>query len=288
MDIEMRLRQVYQARDSEEFATGLDHPEGLAFDAEGILWAGGEAGQIYRMDLGGKVKEVAALGGFCLGITVTPEQDLWVCNAGLRMLQRVSRDGRVTESIEKADGCRLINPNYSVIDANDNLYFTDSGTWDGANGHVYRLAPSGVISHIAGPLRFPNGMALSAQEDMLFVVESQTDSVLVIALVDGHPPSPAEVYVSGLARVPDGLALDERGNLYVACYASDAIYCVTPGREVRLLIHDPEATRVARPTTIAFGGPQHEDLYVANFGRWHIGRLHLGIPGQRLNGERKR
>ena len=30
----------------EIFAAGLDHPEGLAFDAAGNLWAGGELGQI--------------------------------------------------------------------------------------------------------------------------------------------------------------------------------------------------------------------------------------------------
>ena len=29
-----------------QFASGLDHPEGLAFDREGNLWAGGEAGQL--------------------------------------------------------------------------------------------------------------------------------------------------------------------------------------------------------------------------------------------------
>jgi len=29
----------------EIFAEGLDHPEGLAFDADGNLWAGGELGQ---------------------------------------------------------------------------------------------------------------------------------------------------------------------------------------------------------------------------------------------------
>jgi gluconolactonase len=34
----------------EVFAEGLDHPEGLAFDRDGNLWAGGELGQIYRID----------------------------------------------------------------------------------------------------------------------------------------------------------------------------------------------------------------------------------------------
>ena len=38
----------------EVFAGGLDHPECVAFDRKGNLWAGGEAGQIYRIDALGK------------------------------------------------------------------------------------------------------------------------------------------------------------------------------------------------------------------------------------------
>ena len=52
----------------EIFATGLDHPECCAFDCDGNLWAGGEAGQLYRIDSAGKVEEIANLGGFCCGI----------------------------------------------------------------------------------------------------------------------------------------------------------------------------------------------------------------------------
>jgi gluconolactonase len=68
----------------------------------------------------------------------------------------------------------------------------------------------------------------------------------------------------------------------VTCYASDAIYRVSQEGRVELLVFDPEGTRIARPTNAAFGGPGMEDLYVANLGRWHIGRAHLGVPGQRL------
>jgi gluconolactonase len=38
----------------EIFAAGLDHPEGLAFDADRNLWAGGELGQIYKISRKGK------------------------------------------------------------------------------------------------------------------------------------------------------------------------------------------------------------------------------------------
>jgi len=264
------------------FCEGLDHPEGLAFDNEQQLWAGGELGQIYRIDPRGKVEEIARLGGFCLGLTFSAQQDLWVCNSGLHQLMRVDRSGRVLDVIDRVDGVPLMTPNFSVFDRVGNLYFSDSGTWDGANGCVYRLRAGGALERFAGPFAFANGLALSADDRFLFVAESQSDSVRRIPiLADGRAGDP-EIYVSGMARIPDGLALDALGNLYVTCYASDCIYRVSPQRTVELLAFDREGTRIARPTNLAFGGPDFDDIFVANLGRWHIGRAHLGVPGQKL------
>jgi gluconolactonase len=264
------------------FCEGLDHPEGLAFDNEHNLWAGGELGQIYRIDRNGKVEEIARLGGFCLGLTFSSSQELWVCNSGLHQLVRMDRGGRVLDTCAEVNGRALITPNFSVFDREGNLYFSDSGSWDGANGCIYRLRSTGKAEYFAGPFAFANGLALSADDRFLFVAESQRDRAMRIPILDDGSAGEPEIYASGLARIPDGLAFDAAGNLYVACYASDCIYRVTPKREVHLLAYDPEATRIARPTNVAFGGPHFDDLYVANLGRWHIGRVHLGTPGQRL------
>lgn len=264
------------------FCEGLDHPEGLAFDNERNLWAGGELGQIYRINPDGNVKEVTRLGGFCLGLTFSAAQELWVCNSGLRQLMRIDRSGRVLGVIESVEGTPLRAPNFSAFDHEGNLYFSDSGLWDHANGCVYRLRPNGKIEHFAGPFAFANGLALSADDQYLFVVESQRDAVLRIPIFEDGSAGEVDIYAAGLARIPDGLALDAAGNLYVTCYASDSIYRVTLEREIHLLAFDREGTRIARPTNVAFGGPHFDDLYVANLGRWHIGRVHLGTPGQRL------
>jgi len=45
----------------EVFATGVDHPECVAFDREGNLWAGGEAGQVYRIDRQSKVEQITQI-----------------------------------------------------------------------------------------------------------------------------------------------------------------------------------------------------------------------------------
>jgi gluconolactonase len=268
------------------FAEGLDHPEGLAFDADGALWAGGEAGQIYRISEG-RTELVGNLGGFCLGLTVSRQQDLFVCNIGLHAVQRLDRTGRVLETFDKVDGQKLETPNFSVFDSEGNLYFSDSGQWNKSNGCVFRLRASGVAEMFAGPFAFANGLCLNKAEDALFVVESQRDCVTRVPILRDGTAGPLDIYARGLARVPDGVAIDEEQNLYVTCYATDCLYRITPGRAVELFAYDPEGTILARPTNAAFGGPKGKDLYVANLGRWHITRLQTETTGQPLAGERR-
>ena len=46
----------------------LDHSEGIAISADGTIYAGGEAGQVYRISADGQTTtEIARTGGFTLG-----------------------------------------------------------------------------------------------------------------------------------------------------------------------------------------------------------------------------
>ncbi len=264
------------------FAEGLDHPEGLAFDADGTLWAGGELGQIYRMDRRGRVHEVVRLGGFCLGLTFSRKQELFVCNFKSGALIHVNRKGRVLHSIDRVSTRKLKTPNFSVFDSEGNLYFSDSGDWEKENGCVYRLRPNGRAEYFAGPFAFANGMALSADERHLYVVQSLKDNVVEVPILrDGRAGRP-RLYASGLSRVPDGAAFDAAGNLYVTCYATPSVYRISPGGAVELYAYDPSATMLAGPTNAAFGGPNFDELYFANLNRWHICRAKTGVRGHLL------
>ena len=264
------------------FAEGLDHPEGLAFDADGILWVGGELGQIYRIDARGKVKEITRLGGFCLGLTFSRKQELHVCNFKSAALIHINRRGRVLGCIERVGNRKLITPNFSVLDSEGNLYFSDSGEWDEGNGCVYRLRANGRAEWFAGPFAFANGMSLSADEKTLYVVQTQRDNVMRIPiLADGRAGKP-QVYASGLASIPDGAALDAEGNLYVTTYATHSVYRIAPDGGVSLFAKDPSATMLAAPTNAAFGGNNFDEMYFANLNRWHICRVKSGVRGQLL------
>jgi sugar lactone lactonase YvrE len=88
-----------------------------------------------------------------------------------------------------------------------------------------------------------------------------------------------ETYATDCGSTPDGLALDERGNLYVSAYASDDIYKVTPEREKSLFAFDPRAILLSRPTNMAFDG---QWMYVANLGRTTVTRVKLDVAGLNL------
>ena len=276
------MRPIIPLERFRTFADGLDHPEGLAFDAEGALWAGGELGQIYRIGPKGRVQEISSIGGFCLGLTFSREQELYVCNLKLRSLVRLNRKGRVVDSWDRCGKRKFKTPNFSVFDGEGNLYFSDSGDWEKGNGCVYRLRKNGRIEMFAGPLAFANGLALSADERFLYVVQSTRDNVLQIEIRADGSAGTSKIYASGLARIPDGIAFDAAGNLYVTCYASDNIYRVSCHGKVQLLAYDPSGTMLARPTNVAFGGSNFDRMFVANLGRWHVCQAQAGVRGRLL------
>jgi gluconolactonase len=266
----------------EIFADGLDHPEGLAFDADGNLWAGGELGQIYKITRKGRVRTVATLGGFNLGLTFSARQDLFICNFKLGALIQLDRSGKTIRSWERAGGYRLRTPNFSVFDRESNLYFSDSGEFNKNDGFLFVLRPNGKIEQLLDRLSFPNGLSLSADERTLYVVQSTQNNVLALPILHTGAVGKPRVYAAGLSSVPDGATLDAKGNLYVTCYASHNVYRVTPDGKVSLFAWDPEGTMLASPTNAAFGGANSDEMYFANLSRWHICRARVGIRGQPL------
>jgi len=265
----------------EIFATAIDHPECVAFDRHGILWAGGETGQIYQIQSDGKAQIVASLGSFCAGLAFSPAGELFVCNPALGIV-RVQPNGEFSVFATHAGEHKLICPNFGVFDSAGNYYVTDSGQWKKDNGYLIRYSPDARGQILAGPFGYANGLAFSAGEKSLFMVESNTNSVFRFMLDARGAVNAREVYATECGRFPDGLVLDAEGNLYVCCYASYEIWRINPAQEKTLFAWDPWAIRLGSPTNMAFGGPNMDELYVANLARTTITRARVGRRGQPL------
>lgn len=266
----------------EIYAKGLDHPECCAFDHEGILWAGGEAGQIYRIEPSGRVEEIARMGGFCAGIALSREQVLYVCNVPLGIV-RVERDGRYSTFADACGGRRIQEANFPVFDQAGHLYASDSGEWKGTVGRLMRFEPDGSGLDVAAGFGYANGLALPEDEKFIFMAESDSDSVHRIELLDeGTRSGTIEVYAKDVCHLPDGLCLDADGNLLVTSYGSHQILSVNLERKISVVAHDPNGVMLGNPTNLTFGGKNHDEIFVANLGRWAITRAHLGRKGMPL------
>jgi gluconolactonase len=199
---------------------------------------------------------------------------------------RVSKSGEHQVFATRAGNHEIVAANYVLFDSRGRIYVTDSGKWMQRNGFVLRFDPDhrddgtrrGEV--LAGPLGYANGLALSADERHLFMVESDGDAILRFEIGDDDQLREPEIFAEGVGRFPDGLALDARGNLYVCCYASDEIWRVSPGRKQTLLAHDRWGILLSRPTNLAFGGENFDEIYVANLGRSTITHAKLGVRGQ--------
>ena len=261
---------------------GLDHVEGIAWGLDGYCYAGGEAGQIYRIDVENQeVVQIADTGGFILGLALDARHNIYACDTGNKAVMKISPDGGVTKYTTGAPGEPFNNPNYPAFDANGNLYVCDSGDWKSDNGKIYRIMPGGATEVWTRSLcEFPNGLCLGPDGSSLFVAMSlNPPRISEIAISPDGSAGPVRTVVEIPGAVPDGVAFDTDGNLYVACYRPDRIYRYSTSGQLEVLADDFEGTIIAAPTNIAFCGAERDILLSANLGRWHITRYETDARG---------
>lgn len=264
----------------------LDHPEDCVWDpASGRIYAGGEAGQIYAVSLNGEVEQIADSDGGILGLAVDAVGVIYACDEGRSEVLRVDpASGCVEVYSSGSDDRAMIEPNYCCFDAAGSLYVTDSSDWEEQNGVIYRIAPGGETAVWTRALpRYPNGCCLSSDGSWLYVVESSWPGVWRVRVgAGGEAGEPQPVVELPPNTVPDGIAFDAAGALYIACYRPDLIYRLAPGGDLAVLAADPLGLKLNTPTNIAFAGAALDELVVANVGEWHLLIGDVGVRGAPL------
>lgn len=266
-----------------DFGSGLDHPECVAWGQDGYAYAGGEAGQIYRVDLSdGSFEEIANIGGFVGGMALDAAHNIYVCCG---TIQRVTPTGQVSTYSTGTVEAPLRVPNYPAFDQQGNLYVSDSGEWKKDNGCLYKIQPGGKTEVWCRELsQFPNGICLSPQGDYLYVVMSlNTPRIARVKIAEDGSAGACETVVELPQTVPDGVAFDAAGALYISCYRPDRIYRLTTAGQLDILAEDFEGTAIACPTNIAFCGADREMFLSANLGRWHLTQYDVGVQGISLH-----
>jgi len=268
----------------EMFANGVDHSEGIAVTPAGVLYAGGEAGQIYRIGDDGSVDEVFSTGGFNLGLASDASGRLYVCDSAARVVWRVDpQTGEREVFTSGVEGRPIYVPNWGCFDGVGNYYVTDSGDWGAQSGLIWVVRPGGTTEVWTEESKaFPNGCAMAPDGSRLFVLESNPSAIVEIPIgSDGAAGHRRVLDVLGTI-VPDGIAIASDGSLVIACYRPDAIFRWSPEAGLEILAADPQGVVLAAPTNVVFTGDDLDVLVVPNLGRWHITRGRLGIRGTPL------
>lgn len=264
----------------ETVATDLDHPEGVAAGPDGFLYAGGEAGQIYRIDADGSVREIASTGGFIYGVTLDASGNVYACDYGNASVMRISSEGLVTTYSTGTAGRPMRVPNFSAFDGEGNLYVTDSGEWGDDDGVIYRVATDGttVVWTELAP-RFPNGCCIDAGERTLLVVESHGRAIVRIPILDDGTAGEPQRVADLTGSQPDGIALAEDGSMFVGCYRPDSIFRVRPDGSFDVFAEDPDGVLLNQPTNVAFAGESLDRLVVSSLGGWSLVAADAGVRG---------
>ena len=212
----------------------LDLPyytEGPAVDGQGNFYfttlSGGGVGKI---DRNGDYSEWGK--GACPnGQVVLPDGEHWFCDSMEAAITRYDSNGNFLGYLMRGVCANdtVTSPNDLIVDSGQNLYFTDSVRH---HGKVFFRSKSGEERMVADGIDYANGLVLSHDEKQLYIAESYQNRILIVALSEpgvakGKPQVFAELPKNGsgseIGNLPDGLAIDKKGNLWVAHYGMGAI-----------------------------------------------------------------
>jgi gluconolactonase len=208
------------------------------------------------------------------GMAYDVQGRLYLCETHSRRVTRTEKNGKVEVLAETWEGKRLNAPNGIVVSRTGHVYFTDPAFGEQSDHReldfygVYHIPPKGPMKLVARPSGRPNGIALSPGGRVLYVVNSDERNVRAYDVERDGDTAGERVLISGIAGVPGGVCVDEKGNLYIA---ADGIAVYTAeGRPVRT-IEIP-----VRPSNCTFGETDGDSLFVT--ARGNVYRLRLG-PG---------
>jgi sugar lactone lactonase YvrE len=164
-------------------------------------------------------------------------------------------------------------PNYPVFGPDGTLYVSDSGSFVEATGSIVAIGPDGSSTRLdVAPIAYANGLAIN--EEHLYFIESSRPGVSRVDLAGG----PAESVVVMERCVPDGLAFDERGDLYISCYQPNQLWRLSSG-ELRCLLDDWTGEFVLSPTNVAFYGEHLDRLVLASLCGHSLTTIDVGARG---------
>jgi gluconolactonase len=189
-------------------------------------------------------------------------------------------------------------PNDLDFDAEGNLYFTDPwATGPGPNasdrtGAVYQYSKDGMLRKVMDDLQFPNGIAVSPDNNTLAIGDCTAGRMLYAAFaagptmgVPGGYTDPQRLTFTGVKAgtyfpgngCPDGIHYDVKGNLWAAAARLGGILQIDPRGIILGFVPVPNGDLAT--TNFAFGGPDNRDIFLEGAISGTFWRFKAPFPG---------
>jgi gluconolactonase len=209
------------------------------------------------------------------GSTFDAQGRLYLCETRGRQVTRLDKKGAPEVLAQSWQGKKLNAPNDIVVRKDGHVYFTDPAFGNQQDTReldfygVYHINPKGELSLAANWKTRPNGIALSPNGRTLYVTDSDERAVRAYDIEKDGAPANERVLISGIEGVPDGIRVDEKGNLYVA--AKEVYIYNSTGKRIS------QINLGETPSNLAWGDNDFGTLYVS--ARTSIYRIRLDYKG---------
>lgn len=177
------------------------------------------------------------------GQCITTDDEHLICDSKNSSVLRFDMNGKFINKIIDGNciGHKVYAPNDLIFDSYGGIYFTDSIR---QHGKIFYIDKNGNQYLVASEIDYPNGLALSKNEKILYVAESYKNRIIAFSVFSSIKWGHSEIFSilpSGNCEynLPDGLAVDNDGRLWVAHYGMGAIQILLPSGELADSINMP-------------------------------------------------
>ncbi|WNZ49181.1 SMP-30/gluconolactonase/LRE family protein [Leptolyngbya boryana CZ1] len=264
-------------------ASGLQFTEGPVWIAEAqcLRFSDIPANRIYQLTTDGQLTVFREPSDHANGLTRDRIGRLIACEHGSRRVTRTELDGTITVLCDRFDDRALNSPNDVIVKRDGTIYFTDPPygiqpeQQEQPCQGVYQLSPNGQLRLIADDFDRPNGLALSPDEQTLYIGDSSKRCHIRAfdVLPDGAIANGRVFYdmtIPGVTGRPDGMKIDQAGRLYAT--GPGGIWIFEPNGTHLGTIQFPE-----QPANCAWGDADWQSLYVT--AQTSVYKLRVNTPG---------